>query len=367
MSCGYSINTSKCTKSIGGVKRAFVSRSKPVIKQQNAITDSWIVFLGAQYGAPYYELSINNDSISITTEISVNDEVGNTSYTTNIVFKQPDMLTEIISDYAQGEFSLIVQDFQNRYYIVGHNNLCKLSTGTVTSGAQLSDYNGYELTYTTTDIPTRIISSELEYDNLAAEGWVDMENIETLVFKQYELDNVNKIIWSESITPFFNLETVNVTSTEDEQNNTIIYTVSAEMAQDFDTYTSTPSLKFMGLGLADTALNYEPIDLTIHFPDFIPVVNYFKEQGETGYKTLLAKNVKFLLYANNPNFPLEGNGVVFKSGDYDIFTIKTPEMSDYTTTTFEIDVTVRMVYDFETNYCTFYFDIPDISMYRITK
>lgn len=344
-----SILPNKCAKSIGGIKRAFISYGKPYFLTESENSIDYIYYLSTKY--PYNELSINNDSMSITTEISVNEEIGNTSYTTNILFKQPDMLTDIISKWGNTEFSLIVQDFQNRYYIVGYDNLCKLSAGNVNSGTQLSDFNGLELTYTTQDIPVRIISSSEEVDELGATSWVNMEDLNSLFLHGIGTDDEN-FIKVEGTTFWFDTDATRVT--EDCSESICTTTIEIPMLNTFDEYVG----RSMSISIADNGQNYYATnDIYIEFEKLVPIIEYFKNQGETGVKTIQTKSSTLILKTSEPFEVLQGETIQIlnSSDDSPIININIPQLETITSIIMDIDVTLK--YNFNNNMCRFVFGL----------
>lgn len=354
-----SIIPNKCAKSIGGIKRAFISYGKPYFLTESENSIDYIYYLSTKY--PYQELSINNDSMSITTEISINEEIGNTSYTTNILFKQPDMLTDVISNWGNTEFSLIVQDYQNRYYIVGYDNLCKLSAGNVNSGTQLSDFNGLELTYTTHDIPVRIISSSDERDELGGTSWVNMEDLNLLYLHGIGTDDEN-FIKVEGTTFWFDADATRVTENCD-GSTCGATTIEIPMLNTFEEYVGEK----MGISIADDGQNYYALnDIYIEFEKLLPIIEYFKNQGETGVKTLQIKSSTLVLKTSEPFESLQGETIQILNSydDSPIINIKIPQLDNITSIIMDIDVTLK--YNFNNNMCRFVFGLSKNHTVNVT-
>lgn len=263
MSCNTGIfNLDKCLKSIGGIKNMWVSPKLPLTYLKTEHNYETIYFLGAAH--EYSKLNIKDDSVSLTTEISVNDEVGNTSYTTNISIKQADLLANDLKQYADAELSVIFQDIQDRYYIVGYDNLCKLSTGSATSGAQLGDFNGVEITLTTSDRPVLLVSSLQQAEELGVSYYVMFsdDGISPSITTELSADNI--------ILPQIN----GVTSNIETIDNKLVVTCEYD-EEKYD------SLVCFG----DSGFNYRSdvyLDLGIDADNtqIQQILQYFEEKGE---------------------------------------------------------------------------------------
>lgn len=264
MSCNTGFfNLDKCLKSIGGIKNMWVSPRLPL----TYLNDGWnyesIYFLGAAH--EYAKLNIKDDSVSLTTEISVNDEVGNTSYTTNINIKQADLLANDLKQYANAELSVIFQDIQDRYYIVGYDNLCKLSTGSATSGAQLGDFNGVEVTLTTSDRPVLLVSSLQQADELGVNHYVIFDNdrispLTAMLPSEYE------IVLPQNNGVTYDIETI---------NNKLVVTCEYDDGKYIES----------NVALMDDALDVRSIvgldcDFNTDDTQVQQILQYFEEKGE---------------------------------------------------------------------------------------
>lgn len=263
MSCNTGIfNLDKCLKSIGGIKNMWVSPRLPLTYLSTTNNYESIYFLGAAH--EYTKLNIKDDSVSLTTEITNNDEIGNVSYTTNINIKQADLLANDLKQYANAELSVIFQDIQDRYYIVGYDNLCKLSTGSATSGAQLGDFNGVEVTLTTSDRPVLLETSYQQAEILGVGTYV-MFNDDGISPSIVMSPSQYEIVLPQNNGVTYDIETI---------NNKLVVTCEYDEGKYIN-----------GVSLMDDALDVKSdviLDYYLNTDDtqVQQILQYFEEKGE---------------------------------------------------------------------------------------
>lgn len=277
MSCNTGFfNLDKCLKSIGGIKNMWVSPRLPLTYLSTDRNYDVIYFLGAAH--EYMKLNIKDDSVSLTTEINVNDEVGNTSYTTNINIKQADLLANDLKQYANAELSVIFQDIQDRYYIVGYDNLCKMTTGSATSGAQLGDFNGVEITLTTSDRPVLLVTSHQQAEELEIPYYVVFNDGGISPSFAIELSE-DRIILPQNNGVTYDIETV---------DNKLV--VTCEYG---DSLGLNENLLFSSQELTRYSQDFLECAIDIEQPQIKQILNYFDEKGieEVFLKTISDKLV----------------------------------------------------------------------------
>ena len=113
----------------------------PVIEKVTAATlncneDAWV------------EFAFKKNTCSAGSEMTVNDN-GSHYFTNsvNMVFAKQDNGKRLaVQALASGDCSVIYQDGNNNYWLIGYDSPVSLSTATATTGTSVSDSNQYELT-----------------------------------------------------------------------------------------------------------------------------------------------------------------------------------------------------------------------------
>lgn len=156
MSCNNVIPyiDNNCRKSIGGIKRIFAINSNE-IEFINYDTET-VNFIIPKNGSVFSEIKCVKDSASLTTTFVCDTSTGSGEYTSEFVFKivegEYNLWTESLSNTP---IVFVVQNNRNEYYLVGdETNGAYLTNSVHTSGANLGEFNGEELTFTyTSDKP----------------------------------------------------------------------------------------------------------------------------------------------------------------------------------------------------------------------
>ena len=113
----------------------------PVIEKVTAATlncneDAWV------------EFAFKKNTCSAGSEMTVNDN-GSHYFTNsvNMVFAKQDNGKRLaVQALASGDCSVIYQDGNNNYWLIGYDSPVSLNTATATTGTSVSDSNQYELT-----------------------------------------------------------------------------------------------------------------------------------------------------------------------------------------------------------------------------
>lgn len=113
----------------------------PVIEKVTAATlncneDAWV------------EFAFKKNTCSASSEMTVNDN-GSHYFTNsvNMVFAKQDNGKRLaVQALASGDCSVIYQDGNNNYWLIGYDSPVSLNTATATTGTSVSDSNQYELT-----------------------------------------------------------------------------------------------------------------------------------------------------------------------------------------------------------------------------
>lgn len=141
--------TRPCRDKSGGIKALyfanFDSLSDLTVDGDNQVDD-----LGAGVNLYKYELFVNEGSLTSTIQ---NAEGGSVAYEQVVEFSLFGLSNSDrneIRNITTGYPHLIVQDQNDAYWLVGRNNGIRLE-GTSATGANLNEYNGYQLTATAND------------------------------------------------------------------------------------------------------------------------------------------------------------------------------------------------------------------------
>lgn len=142
-----------CRKSIGGIKRIFAINSNE-IDYINYDTDNsgMVNFIIPKHSSHFATIKCVKDSASLTTTFVGDTTTGSGEYTSEFVFKLVEdefrLWTESLSNTP---IVFIIQNNRNEYYLVGdENNGAYLTNSVHTSGANLGEFNGEEMTFTYT-------------------------------------------------------------------------------------------------------------------------------------------------------------------------------------------------------------------------
>lgn len=222
MSCNNVIPyiESNCRKSIGGIKRIFAINSNE-IDYINYDTDNSVMvnFIIPKHESYFAQIKFVKDSASLTTTFVGDVATGSGEYTSEFVFK----LVEDEFWLRTGNFSntpivFIIQNNRNEYYLVGdETNGAYLTNSIHTSGANLGEFNGEEMTFTyTSDKPLWkcVVGSEMAgsigtypyiseklLENQTSVNWSGIE----VDFGDFEFINQDTAV-SDSDDEYFELE-----------------------------------------------------------------------------------------------------------------------------------------------------------------
>lgn len=155
MSCNNVIPyiESNCRKSIGGIKRIFAINSNEIdYINYDTDTSEMVNFIIPKHGSHFATIKCVKDSASLTTTFVGDVATGSGEYTSEFVFKLVEdefrLWTESLSNTP---IVFIIQNNRNEYYLVGdENNGAYLTNSVHTSGTNLGEFNGEELTFTYT-------------------------------------------------------------------------------------------------------------------------------------------------------------------------------------------------------------------------
>ena len=196
MSCNNVIPyiESNCRKSIGGIKRIFAINSNEIDYINYDMDNSYMVnFIIPKHSSYFQQIKCVKDSASLTTTFVGDATTGSGEYTSEFVFKiVEDEYNLWAGDLSNTPIVFVLQNNRNEYYLVGdETNGAYLTNSVHTSGANLGEFNGEEMTFTyTSDKPLWkcVVGSEMAgsigtypyiseklLENQTSVGWSDVE------------------------------------------------------------------------------------------------------------------------------------------------------------------------------------------------
>lgn len=144
---GFSLD---CRDSIGGVKAVWFIAHANV----TAVTQASGVVTAITDTSSWYKYNLVKNTASLTENITGSVENGSVLYAPelNIIINklQANTRNEILL-LAQNTLMAIVQDQNNKYWLLGVQNGIDLTTGSAATGVAGGDRNGYSLTFTGTE------------------------------------------------------------------------------------------------------------------------------------------------------------------------------------------------------------------------
>lgn len=206
MSCNNVIPyiESNCRKSIGGIKRIFAINSNE-IDYINYDTDNseMVNFIIPKNSSYFQQIKCIKDSASLTTTFVGDAATGSGEYTSEFVFKLVEDECKLwAGDLSNTPILFVIQNNRNEYYLVGdENNGAYLTNSVHTSGANLGEFNGEELTFTySSDKPLWkcVVGSEMA-DNIGTYPYIS-ENL---------LENNTTVSWSDIEVDYGDFDSVN--------------------------------------------------------------------------------------------------------------------------------------------------------------
>lgn len=199
MSCNNVIPyiESNCRKSIGGIKRIFAINSNLIDYINYDMDNSGMVnFIIPKNGSYFRQIKYVKDSASLTTTFVGDVATGSGEYTSEFVFKLVEDEYKLWSgDLSNTPIVFVVQNNRNEYYLVGdETNGAYLTNSVHTSGANLGEFNGEEMTFTyTSDKPLWkcVVGSEMA-DNIGTYPYISeklLENQTSVSWSGIEVDS----------------------------------------------------------------------------------------------------------------------------------------------------------------------------------
>jgi hypothetical protein len=150
MSCslttGYALG---CRDSVGGIKTIYVQgwNSTGTVNTNGSGTVTG--FTGFSSG--FYEYDLTKATSSLTETLNASIENGSIYYTPEVTFTINKLQVAVRNELrllARNRLLVIVQDNNNRYWVLGAANGLEATAGTAGTGTAFGDRSGYEMTLT---------------------------------------------------------------------------------------------------------------------------------------------------------------------------------------------------------------------------
>jgi hypothetical protein len=150
MSCslttGYALG---CRDSVGGIKTIYVQGWNATGTVNTNGSGTVTGFTGFSSG--FYEYDLTKATSSMTETLNASIENGSIYYTPEVTFTINKLQVAVRNELrllARNRLLVIVQDNNNRYWVLGAANGLEATAGTAGSGTAFGDRSGYEMTLT---------------------------------------------------------------------------------------------------------------------------------------------------------------------------------------------------------------------------
>ena len=151
MSCslttGYALG---CRDSVGGIKTIYVQSFIPTGSCNANLSGSVTGFTGYASGG-FFEYDLTKATSSLTETLNASIENGSVYYTPEVTFTINKLQVAVRNELrllVRNRVIVIVQDNNNRYWLLGSANGLEATAGTAGTGTAFGDRSGYELTLT---------------------------------------------------------------------------------------------------------------------------------------------------------------------------------------------------------------------------
>jgi hypothetical protein len=150
MSCslttGYALG---CRDSVGGIKTIYVQGWNATGTVNTNGSGTVTGFTGFSSG--FYEYDLTKATSSLTETLNASIENGSIYYTPEVTFSINKLQVAVRNELrllARNRLLVIVQDNNNRYWVLGAANGLEATAGTAGTGTAFGDRSGYEMTLT---------------------------------------------------------------------------------------------------------------------------------------------------------------------------------------------------------------------------
>ena len=148
MSCslttGYALG---CRDSVGGIKTIYVQSFNPTGSCNANLSGAVTGFTGYASGG-FFEYDLNKATSSLTETLNASEK-GSVYYTPEVTFTINKLQVAVRNELrllVRNRVIVIVQDNNNRYWLLGADNGLEATAGTAGTGTAFGDRSGYEMT-----------------------------------------------------------------------------------------------------------------------------------------------------------------------------------------------------------------------------
>lgn len=137
-----------CKDGIGGIKNVYFAVYGGISVSEQ-VDDS---ILATEFNLDvFYKYDINNGASSLTQNIQSNKENGTTAFEQVLELTLPRLSKEDnlnVKLLAFGRPHIVVEDYNSNFWLVGKENGCDVTGGSIVTGSAMGDLAGYTLTFT---------------------------------------------------------------------------------------------------------------------------------------------------------------------------------------------------------------------------
>lgn len=144
--------SSACEANMGGIKTAWIACSEDVPKASITISNGEVTAI-TSFSTAFKKYEFKKNTGNTVTTPTVTD--GGVFYDSSISLqfaKQETVKKLEIEAIAQSDMKVIIQDNNGKYWFYGYENDVTLSDGSVESGTALTDFNGYNITLSSSEL-----------------------------------------------------------------------------------------------------------------------------------------------------------------------------------------------------------------------
>jgi len=171
MSCslttGYALG---CRDSVGGIKTIYVQGWNATGTVNTNGSGTVTGFTGFSSG--FYEYDLTKATSSLTETLNASIENGSIYYTPEVTFTINKLQVAVRNELrllARNRLLVIVQDNNNRYWLLGSSNGLEATAGTAGTGTAFGDRSGYEMTLTGMEPDPMLLITSTTFTPLATQ------------------------------------------------------------------------------------------------------------------------------------------------------------------------------------------------------
>ena len=172
MSCslttGYALG---CRDSVGGIKTIYVQSFNPTGSVNADASGAVTGFTGYASGG-FFEYDLTKATSSMTETLNASIENGSIYYSPEVTFTINKLQVAVRNELrllARNRLLVIVQDNNNRYWVLGAANGLEATAGTAGSGTAFGDRSGYEITLTGMEPDPMLLIASTTFTPLATQ------------------------------------------------------------------------------------------------------------------------------------------------------------------------------------------------------